>query len=116
MDRRKLRKAWESVRLMPMPAIASDRLVDLHNDLTHYDTAIDHEMVEFVNGNNVNLRTVQVDIELEENLRGFKVKTPEEVECRRDMLKYKRSIDSVIRELLVLLEQPSTPAVSRRLM
>lgn len=86
-----------------MPAIASDRLVDLHNDLTHYDTAIDHEVSEFVNGHTVNARNIIIDDELEENLRSFKVKTPEEVECRREMLKYKRSIDSIVRELLPLL-------------
>lgn len=91
---------------MPMPAIASDRLVDLHNDLTHYDTAIDHEVTEFINGNAVNLRNILLDMELEDNLRSFKVKTPEEVECRREMLKYKRSIDSIIRELLILLHLP----------
>ncbi len=95
---------------MPMPAIASDRLVDLHNDLAHYDTAIDHEVMEFVQGNDVNLRYLQIDDELEENLRGFKVKTPEEVECRREMLKYKRSIDSIIRELMVLIEPSNVPA------
>lgn len=89
---------------MPMPAIASDRLVDLHNDLTHYDTTIAREMREFLRGNPVNLNKVQVDTELEEGLRTFKTEGTAEVECRREMLRYKRRIDEVVRELLRAVE------------
>ena len=39
---------------MPMPAIASDRLVDLHNDLTDYDTTIARQMREYLRGRPVN--------------------------------------------------------------
>ena len=109
MERRNLRKAWETVRSLPMPAIASDRLVDLHNDLTHYDTTLAHEITEFISGNPVNLRNVVIDTELEDNLKAFKAQVPEEVECRRDMLTYKRRIDDVIRELLTLLDAPNQP-------
>lgn len=89
---------------MPMPAIASDRLVDLHNDLTHYDTMISAELREFLRGNPVNRNRLIVDGELEEALRTFKAETPAEVECRRDLLRYKRRIDDVVRELLRMLE------------
>lgn len=85
---------------MPMPAIASDRLVDLHNDLTDYDTTIARQMREYLRGNRVNRSDVRIDYELEESLRAFKVESPAEVECRRELLRYKRRIDDVVRELL----------------
>ena len=88
---------------MPMPAIASDRLVDLHNDLTHYDTTIGNQMAEYLRGNPINVHIAAVDSELEENLRAFKAKTSSEVECRREMLKYKRRVDQVVVELLKLV-------------
>lgn len=91
-----------------MPAIASDRLVDLHNDLTHYDTMISAELREFLRGNPVNRNRLIVDGELEEALRTFKAETPAEVECRRDLLRYKRRIDDVVRELLRMLENRTT--------
>jgi len=89
---------------MPMPAIASDRLVDLHNDLTHYDTTISSELREFLRGNPVNRSRLVVDTELEEALRTFKTESPAEVECRRDLLRYKRRIDDVVRELLRMID------------
>lgn len=85
---------------MPMPAIASDRLVDLHNDLTHYDTTIAKQMREFLRGKAINRNEVRIDVELEDALRSFKTESPAEVECRRELLRYKRRIDDVIRELL----------------
>ncbi len=87
-----------------MPAIASDRLVDLHNDLTHYDTTISSELREFLRGNPVNRSRLVVDTELEEALRTFKAESPAEVECRRDLLRYKRRIDDVVRELLRMID------------
>lgn len=95
-----------------MPAIASDRLVDLHNDLTHYDTTVAHELREFLRGNPVNRSRLKVDTELEEMLRAFKPETPAEVECRRDMLRYKRRIDDVVCELLRMLDD--RPPTRRR--
>ncbi len=92
-----------------MPAIASDRLVDLHNDLTHYDTTISTELREFLRGNPVNRSRLVVDTELEEALRTFKAESPAEVECRRDLLRYKRRIDDVVRELLRMIDD-RTPA------
>jgi hypothetical protein len=83
-----------------MPAIASDRLVELHNDLTYYDTVIANEMREYLRGRSVNRSKLAVDAELEESLRTFKAETPAEVECRRELLRYKRRIDEVVRELL----------------
>ena len=94
-----------------MPAIASDQLVDLHNDLTHYDTTISQELREFLRGNSVNRGRLLVDMELEETLRAFKAETPAEVECRRDMLRYKRRIDDVVRELLRMVDE--RPAARR---
>lgn len=94
---------------MPMPAIASDRLVDLHNDLTHYDTTISTELREFLRGNPVNRSRLVVDTELEEALRTFKAESPAEVECRRDLMRYKRRIDDVVRELLRMIDD-RTPA------
>jgi hypothetical protein len=93
---------------MPMPAIASDRLVDLHNDLTDYDTLIARQMREFLRGNAINRSEVRIDAELEEALRAFKTETPAEVECRRELLRYKRRIDDVVRELLRLTEEKTT--------
>jgi hypothetical protein len=90
---------------MPMPAIGSDRLVDLHNDLTYYDTAVSKEIREFLRGNAVNRRRLVVDHELEESLRTFKAESQAEVECRRDMLRYKRRIDDVVRELVRLIDE-----------
>jgi hypothetical protein len=83
-----------------MPAIASDRLVDLHNDLTHYDTVIAAQMREHLRGNTINRNKLTVDTELEEGLRTFKAETAAEVECRRELLRYKRRVDDVVRELL----------------
>lgn len=88
-----------------MPAIGSDRLVDLHNDLTYYDTAVSKEIREFLRGNAVNRRQLVVDHELEEALRMFKAESQAEVECRRDMLRYKRRVDDVVRELVRLLDE-----------
>lgn len=88
-----------------MPAIASDRLVDLHNDLTHYDTRIAEQMDAFLAGNEVQVSTLVVDMELEDELRAFKPEHPEEVECRREMLRYKRKIDEVISELQGVCEE-----------
>ena len=85
---------------MPMPAIASDRLVDLHNDLTDYDTTIAQQMREYLRGNTANRHKVYIDMELEEALRAFKAESAAEVECRRELLRYKRRIDDVVRELL----------------
>lgn len=82
-----------------MPAIASDRLVDLHNDLTHYDTTIAEQMDAFLSGNDVQVSILVVDMDLEDDLRSFKPEHPEEVECRREMLRYKRKVDEVVREL-----------------
>jgi len=103
--RRKLNRAWETLRAMPMPAIGSDRLVDLHNDLTHYDTMIAKELREFLRGQPVNPARLQVDAELEETLRSFKAETAAEVECRRDMLRYKRRVDDVATELLRMISE-----------
>jgi hypothetical protein len=83
-----------------MPAIATDRLVDLHNDLMHYDTTIAEEMREYLRGSSVNPYKLQIDWELEETLRAFKPESAGEVECRREMLRYKRRVDDVVRELL----------------
>lgn len=90
---------------MPMPAIASDRLVDLHNDLTDYDITVAKLMREFLRGHSINKNDARIDVELEESLRSFKTESPAEVECRRELLRYKRRIDDVIRELLRLLSQ-----------
>ena len=85
---------------MPMPAIASDRLVDLHNDLTDYDMIIAKQMREFLRCKAINRHDARIDMELEDALRAFKAESPAEVECRRELLRYKRRIDDVIRELL----------------
>lgn len=90
---------------MPMPAIATDRLVDLHNDLTHYDTSIADQMDAHLTGNEVQNSILVVDVELEDDLRAFKPEHPEEVECRREMLRYKRKIDEVVRALKIVREE-----------
>lgn len=114
MYRRKLNRAWETLRSLPMPAIASDRLADLHNDLTHYDTVVATQMREFLRGNAVNPVKVRIDTELEEGLRTFKAETPAEVECRRDLLRYKRRIDDVVRELVRLSDPKPTAKATVR--
>lgn len=88
-----------------MPAIASDRLVELHNDLTDYDLLIASEIREYLRGRMVNRNKLVIDTELEEALRSFKAETPAEVECRRELLRYKRRIDDVVRELTRITEQ-----------
>ena len=105
MYRRKLNRAWETLRSMPMPAIASDRLVDLHNDLTHYDTVVSKEVREFLRGNAINPHKIRSDQELDEALRTFKPESAAEIECRRDLLRYKRRVDDVVRELVHLNEE-----------
>lgn len=97
---------------MPMPAIASDRLVDLHNDVTDYDIIIAKQMREFLRGNNVNYNEMRVDMELEDALRAFKTESPAEVECRRELLRYKRRVDDVIRELLRIVNLTAETSVS----
>lgn len=89
---------------MPMPAIASDRLVDLHNDLTDYDMIIAKQMREFLRGRSTQQLEVRIDCELEDALRTFKAESPAEVECRRELLRYKRRIDDVVRALTRMAE------------
>jgi hypothetical protein len=96
---------------MPMPAIASDRLVDLHNDLTDYDTTIAQEMREYLRGNAIDRHKVYIDEELEEALRAFKVENAAEVECRRELLRYKRRVDDVVRELLRMRMENETTTI-----
>ena len=83
-----------------MPAIATDRLVDLHDDLAYYDTAIAEEMREYVRGRTINPARVQIDMELDETLRALKPENTVEVVCRRELLRYKRRIDEVVKELM----------------
>jgi hypothetical protein len=61
-------------------------------------------MREFLRNNPVNRSELRIDVELEEALRSFKAETPAEVECRRELLRYKRRIDDVVRELQRLTE------------
>jgi hypothetical protein len=91
-----------------MPAIATDRLVDLHNDLTHYDMTIAEEMREYLRGHPVNPYKLQIDWEIEEALRTFKPEGASEVECRRELLRYKRRIDDVVRELTRVSQRETT--------
>ena len=100
VNRRKLNRAWETLRALPIPAIVSDRLVDLHDDLLYYDTVIAQEMREYLRGRVINRIRVRIDWELEETLRSFKPKSAAEMECRRELLRYKRRIDDVVRQLL----------------
>lgn len=90
---------------MPMPAIASDRLVELHNDLAYYDTMVSAKMREYLRGNMINRNKLAIDNELEEGLRSFKAETSGEVECRRELLRYKRRVDDVVRELLRISDE-----------
>ena len=105
VNRRKLNRAWETLRALPVPAIATDRLVDLHDDLAYYDTAIAEEMREYVRGRTIDPARVQIDEELEDGLRFFKPENAAEVECRRELLRYKRRIDDVVRELMRATEK-----------
>ncbi len=107
VNRRKLNRAWETLRSLPLPAIGSDRLVDLHDDLLHYDTVIAQEMREYLRGRVINRIRVRIDWELEETLRSFKPQSSAEMECRRELLRYKRRIDDVVRQLLQ--GQPEDP-------
>jgi hypothetical protein len=90
---------------MPMPAIASDRLVELHNDLAYYDTVVAAKMREYLRGNSINRSKLAIDNELEEGLRSFKAENSGEVECRRELLRYKRRVDDVVRELLRISDE-----------
>ena len=88
-----------------MPAIASDRLVELHNDLAHYDTVVAAKMRDYLRGGMINRSKLAIDGELEEGLRSFKAETSGEVECRRELLRYKRRVDDVVRELLRVTDE-----------
>jgi len=90
---------------MPMPAIASDRLVELHNDLAHYDTVVAAKMRDYLRGNVINRNKLIIDSELEDGLRSFKAESSGEVECRRELLRYKRRVDDVVRELLRVADE-----------
>jgi hypothetical protein len=51
---------------------------------------------------------------LDESLRMFKAESQAEVECRRDLLRYKRRIDDVVREFLRLIDERSAaPRLTR---
>jgi hypothetical protein len=63
-------------------------------------------MREHLRGNPINRSEVRIDFELEEALRLFKTESPAEVECRRELLRYKRRIDDVVRELLRKADEP----------
>lgn len=88
-----------------MPAIASDRLVELHNDLAHYDSVVASKMRDYLRGQAINRSKLAIDSELEEGLRAFKAETSGEVECRRELLRYKRRVDDVVRELLRVTDE-----------
>ena len=51
-------------------------------------------------GRVINRMRVQIDWELEDTLRSFKPQSSAEMECRRELLRYKRRIDDVVRQLL----------------
>ncbi len=95
-----------------MPAIASDRLVDLHNDLTDYDVMVTTQVGKFLRGNLIHCHNVQLDLELDQALRTFKPETPSESECRRELLRYKRRIDDLARELSRTLDGKGFPALN----
>ena len=99
MYHQRLNRAWEKLTALPMPAIASDRLVELHNDVTDYDNLISAQVIRYLQGEKIGLKRIRVDDELEAALRSFRVETPAELEGRRDLLSYKRAIDRVVREL-----------------
>ena len=61
-------------------------------------------MQELCEGNPVNPVKLRIDTELEDSLRAFKTENSAEVECRREMLRYKRRIDDVVRELQRTIE------------
>ena len=108
MYHEKLNRAWEKLTALPMPAIASDRLAELHNDVTDYDNLVSAQVVLYLQGGEVELRRVKVDDELEGALRSFRVETSAELEGRRDLLHYKRSVDRVTLELSRLIDPTSS--------
>lgn len=114
MNRRKLNRAWDTLRTLPVPAIATDRMIELHDDLAHYDMVVATAMREFVRGRSLADMRLALDEELEESLRAFKPNNPAEVEGRREMLRYKRRIDDVVRELskLKLHESQRHPRIT----
>ena len=62
---------------------------------------------EYLRGRVINRIRVRIDWELEETLRSFKPQSSAEMECRRELLRYKRRIDDVVRQLLQ--GQPDEP-------
>jgi len=91
----KLNRAWEKLTALPMPAIASDRLAELHNDVTDYDNLVSAQVVLYLQGGEVELRRVKVDDELEGALRSFRVETSAELEGRRDLLRSRKCLTPV---------------------
>ena len=88
-----------------MPAIASDRLVDLHNDLTHYDTTVSREIREFLRGNPVTRQRLVMDLELEEACALSRRKARLRSSAGAIMLRYKRRHRRRGQELARLLEE-----------
>ena len=62
-------------------------------------------MRDYLRGNIINRNKLAIDSELEEGLRSFKAETSGEVECRRELLRYKRRVDDVVRELLRVTDE-----------
>ncbi|MCB9123304.1 MAG: hypothetical protein H6643_02155 [Caldilineaceae bacterium] len=89
-----------------MPAIASDRLVDLPNDLTHYDTTISSELRVLARQSSQPQPARRRLTELENCAP--QAESPAGWSAAAIPLRYKRRIDGVMRELLRVSRRPHT--------
>lgn len=94
-QRRRFNRAFEVLHQLPFPDVTCDELRDLHNDVSEYDVST----IKFIqeHGNNPP-RPLAEDLGLSDSLSNFKARLPAEIEGRRDLLFYKRKVDTLIRE------------------
>ncbi len=94
-QRRRFNRAYEVLNQLPFPDVTCDELRDLHNDVSEYDVST----IKFIqeHGSSPPM-PLEEDAGLSDSLSNFKARLPAEIEGRRDLLAYKRKVDSLIRE------------------
>ena len=94
-QRRRFNRAYEVLNQLPFPDVTCDELRDLHNDVSEYDVST----IKFIqeHGSNPPM-PLEEDAGLSESLSNFKARLPAEIEGRRELLFYKRKVDTLIKE------------------
>ena len=94
-QRRRFNRAYEVLNQLPFPDVTCDELRDLHDDVSEYDVST----IKFIqeHGSRPPM-SLEEDAGLSDSLSNFKARMPAEIEGRRELLAYKRKVDSLIRE------------------